>query len=141
MIGLWFSEYVCVCVCAYLSCFLYVRACVQVCSLTSPPRSPSILAQSKIKTSSWQRRLAMRAHLRNAPSMLYSTSKCGGPVGGIHFCHHLCWRGSANHTSSATISGLPVGIAVPQWAVSFVPHSLWKTPVSNQRVTIFKSGP
>lgn len=133
--GLWFSEcvHIFACECMHSLCVFLGGSDVQSTSpesrtSLSPALPPSphpgfVLVQNK--TYSWQRRLDMRAHLRNAPAVLYSapcTSQRGGLVGGSHFCHHRRGMGSSNRTSSVRINRLPVGITFPQWAVSFQTH-------------------
>lgn len=99
-------------------CIVYLNRIPNISHPLPPSLHPGFVFVQN-ETYSWQSWLHMRAHLRNAPGMLYSTpcmSKCRGLVGGSHFCHHRRWMGSSNHTSSITINGLPVGITFPQGA-------------------------
>lgn len=125
----WFMVFwVCVrifaCGCMHSLCVGHVFRCAVYLtriSNISLPHPGFVFVQNE--SYSWQSWLHMWVHLRNAPSMLYSTpctSKCRGLVWGSHFCHHHHWTGSSNHTSSITMNGLPIGITFPQWATSKV---------------------
>ncbi len=150
--ALWFSK-VCVhifaCVCRIsLSVFLgglVLRRAVcltRIQNISHPlPQSPHtgfVFVQNN--TYSWQHWLPMRAHLRNFPSILYSTTctrKCRVPVEGCHFCHRRCWTGSSNHTSSVTMNELPLGFTFSQWAVHSVQIHSVHSIVSSLWVHIF----
>lgn len=76
------------------------------------------------KTFSWQSWLEWRGHLSNTPSLLYnSLSNCGVWLGLVTSVIIAIRFGSSKHSSSVSINGLPVGIAFPHWAVSFIPIS------------------
>lgn len=134
--GLRFSMCVCEYLCLWVHAFfLYVSgghmSDVQSTSPESlipfPPFPHPAFVFVQNKTYSWQRWLNMMAYLSYAPCTLHSTpytSKSKDLVGGNNFCHHHCRMGSSNHTSSITINGLRVGIAL-HTVNYFIPKSLY----------------